>query len=684
MNYFKAARPFSRRFSLGKSVLLGCTLFAASTTYASLTGMNLEQLMDVSVTSVSRHEQPLNSAAAAIYTITQDDIQRSGATSLPEILRQAPGLEVARISASTWAITARGFNSQFANKLLVLIDGRSVYTPLFSGVYWDQQLPPLNAIQRIEIIRGPGASQWGSNAVNGVINVITFDSSQTLGQHLTLGGGDQEHGFVRAMHGFRSGTLTGRVNLQHRRAGENSLAGSEHDASDDYESSQLGTRIDWLADNGGKLTLDASLESSHKHLDIAVAEIFAPLVTPRRNQQAEGAHLRALWEQPLSNGDRLQLQAYSAYDDRNDALARAELVTHDLELQYNHRDTRYQRITWGLNQRSTRDHIHGSALISTENPSRSTRLRTAFLQDEIHLSSTVDATLGLKLEDSTQSDFEYQPSARVAWCYSDNATLWASVSRATRTPSRLERSLEFRGPMGREIIPLIAPFFPGKDYYVVVRGNKRYHSEILNAYELGWRWQWNHKGSLDLTAFQNQYRNLQTMVIAPLPDNPDLRYLDYGLVGLIVDNRNVARGHSNGIELVSKYFMSEDWKISGSYSWYNFVSSRNLYSTNAAHSFETQSPEHQARIASTHILSKLWELDWSVRYVDSIFNGAIPAHTDVDIRLMHRLSPTLNVSIIGKNLIDPQHPEFLDYNYAPDLIEIRRSAHLQIDWRNDS
>lgn len=668
------------RFAL---CLAACQWSSVATANNDLASMELEQLMDMNVTTVSKREQTFNSAAAAIYTITQEDIRRTAATSLPEILALAPGMQVARINPSMWAITARGFNSQFANKLLVLIDGRSVYTPLFSGVYWDAQMPPLDDIQRIEIIRGPGASLWGSNAVNGVINIITYDSEQTPGSHVVAGLGNEERGFVRARQGFKRGTLTGRVNAQKRKVDEALQAHDGNPANDDYIASQAGTRLDWRPSPTEKLTLDAGVTETDKHTDIYVPEDIAPLVTARKDLGAHTSHLTLNWLHELESGDALFLQTYADYDHRYDPLNSAKRLTVDYELQYNHKEAFDHRLTWGLTHRDTRDDLVGSFVVYVEDPKRSYQLDTAFLQDEYRVTESINLTLGVKVEDNKDDPVETQPTLRIAWQPTDNATFWASASRATRTPSRLETSLEFRTQAIAGILQRLAEDYPDLTGYSVIRGSRDFHSEQLNAYEAGWRWHANDNLLLDVTTFVNVYDKLLTYIILPAPLNPDIRYLDQGYVGVIGTTVNQSHGRANGLEIATDYLVSERWKLKSTYSYFNFDSSHNPPdTTNAAEGFERQSPEHQARLTSYYTLSEQWEFDGSLKYVGELFDGYIPAYTDLDLRVGRKITPELSVSLVGKNLLDPERPEFTDSNYGPLLTEMQRGGFIQIDWRN--
>lgn len=668
------------RFALS----LAMCLFARSAlANAELASMELEQLMEMNVTIVSKREQTFNSAAAAIYTITQEDIRRSAATSLPEVLRMAPGMEVARINPSMWAITARGFNSQFANKLLVLIDGRSVYTPLFSGVYWDAQIPPLDDIQRVEIIRGPGASLWGSNAVNGVINIITYDSEQTTGTRIAAGAGNEERGFLRARQGFKVGNVTGRVNAQRRSVDEAVQRVNGQPSNDDYVATQAGVRLDWRPSTNEKITLDAGATETDRHADIYVPEDLAPLVTARKDLGAHTRYVVLNWLHELNNGDGLFMQVYGDYDHRFDPLNSAERFTTDYEMQYNHAVTGNHRFTWGLTHRDTRDDLIGTFIVYAEKPRQEYQLNTAFIQDEYRLSDTVNVSFGTKLEDNKDDPIEYQPSLRVAWQPWESSTLWASASRAVRTPSRLETSLEYRTEAISGVLQFLNRDYPGLRGYSVILGDEDFRSERVDAFEAGWRWHPNNALLLDVSTFRNEYERLLTYTVLPRPLNPDLRYLEEGYVGVAGLTVNQSRGESNGLEVALDYLVSERWKLKSTYSYFNFDSSHNPRNiTTPAQGFERQSPEHQARITSYHTLTEQWEFDWTLRRVGELFEGYIPAYTELDIRLGRKLTPNLSVSLAGKNLLDPAKPEFVDNNYGPTLTEMQRSAFIQLDWLN--
>lgn len=638
----------------------------------TLLSLDLEQLMEMNVTSVSKREQPLSSAAAAIYTISNSDIRRSGATTLPEILHQAPGVEVARISNSTWAVTARGFSSQFANKLLILVDGRSVYTTLFSGIYWDTLLPPLEEIQRIEIIRGPGASLWGSNAVNGIINIITYDSELTQGERLTLGAGNEEKGYLRTRYGFRSDNLTGRVNAQYRSVDDFQHFSDKQPAGDDYDTSQAGFRFDWRPTVDDKVTIDGGATTAHKQFTLNVGNALRPYVAPDDEINAKTVWLMGNWLHRLHNDDAVFFQTYIHHDNRNDALYDAVIQAVDLELQYNHREINNHRVTWGVDHRENVDEVDGSFILDFHEKNQRYSQSTLFMQDEYAFDETLLATVGIKFEDGELADQEYQPSVRLAWNPHSDFTWWWAISRATRIPSRSEVAMVLRVPLPGYLNPLLTdptPFYIGE-----VNGSEHFGSESVYAYETGARLQATPKLFIDIATYINEYRDMRSYETIPVPagDKADFAF----------EYANGSLGRSEGVELAADYKPTAVWRLKCAYSYFNFDSRSNESIVNQnAQPFEFTSPQNQAYLTSYHELGDRWQYDWTLKHVDELYKGFIPEYTDVDMRLAWHANPQLTVSVLGRDLFDSARLEYVDTNYGPVYTEIQRSIYLQVEWR---
>lgn len=643
-------------------------LLLAPSSYAGseLASMDLEQLMDMNVTTVSKRSQSFASAAAAIYTITQADIHRSGATSLPEILKLAPGMEVARINESAWAITARGFNNDYSNKLLVLVDGRSIYSPLFSGVYWDAQMPPLDDIQRIEVIRGPGASLWGSNAVNGVINVITYDSDQTQGGQVVVGAGNEEKGFLRGRYGFKQGQLTGRINTQYRAVERVTKDTGSNFKNNDFQSMQIGGRLDYRPTSQKKGSFEISYTDVHKALEMVDPLYLLPAENPNDNLFHRSYFVKGHWLNEFENGDSVYFQSYYDSEIRHDILGGAEYYITDFELQYNNRASEQHRITWGINHRETRDELIGKHIVTVPDSRRAYQLDTLFIQDEITFTDTLSSALGVKLEKNASNDLENQPSLRMSWQPVETSTFWAAISRAARTPSRLESSVEQRFVTGR--------YYQGLNTYILVKNNPEVENEILTACEAGWRWIPNNSVLVDIATYRNRYKHLLTYKYLPADQFFELRYLDQGFIGQSLIIENTATGTANGLEVAIDFTESDQWKLKSTYSYFQLdvdTPDNALLDGNSS-----VSPRHQIQLTSYHTLPNAYEFDWHLRFVDELVDGLIPSYTDIGFRVEKTLSEHIRISLIGNNLL--KKSRYFDLAQAYDT---RRGFYVQMEWR---
>jgi iron complex outermembrane receptor protein len=492
-----------------------------------LTKMTLEDLMDVEVTSVSKKAEKLSDAAAAIFVITQEDIRRSGVTSIPEALRMAPGIEVARIDENKWAITSRGFNRRCANKLLVLIDGRTVYTPLFSGVYWDIQDTLLEDLDRIEVIRGPGAALWGANAVNGVINIITKQANNTQGGLVSGGSGTEERGFASG----RFGGLIGKEvyyrvyakyserdpfesfavpNLSH---GDFNIPSGSclhcHDRlntqkreRNGWETLQGGFRLDWQRTSSDSLTLQGDIYGSNSGESLTVASFTYPFARDFTNEPSKaGGNILARWKYSFCNSSDMALQLYYDRTEGGEASAKEFRDTFDLDFQYRFAPNKRQEVMLGLGYRYTREDFEDSFTYLLYPQSRDDQLFSTFIQDEIEIMpSRLRLILGSKFEHNDYTGFEIQPNARLLWKPHALHTLWAAVSRAVRIPSRAEHDIQINAlvlPPGISQnpgpLPVLVSFF----------GNNDFDSEELLAYEIGYRTLIHDLVSIDVAAFYN-------------------------------------------------------------------------------------------------------------------------------------------------------------------------------------
>ena len=646
----------------------------------------LEELLSVEVTSVAKKSQPINEVAAAVFVITSEDIRRSGVTSIPEALRLAPGIQVARIDANKWAITSRGFNNQFANKLLVMIDGRTVYTPSFSGVYWDAQDTLLEDIQRIEVIRGPGASVWGANAVNGVINIITRSAQDTGGGFSTVSAGDQE----KLLAGFRYGTTFGsgdaaRFYVKYGDHGASYSPATGGEGGDDWTSLRAGFRADGQFSTQDLWTLQGDiydadenqLVNEWKDPDVPGNAVYAPfyLVPDTRDKvDSSGWNLLGRWEHLLTAESGLQLQVYFDHTERSEMIIAQVHDTLDIDFQHQFQPLPGHDLIWGLGYRRIRDDFD-NGFLGTMIPESSTRdLYSAFVQDEIELVPRQwRLILGSKFEHNDYTGFEVQPTARLLWTPDFRNTFWGAVSRAVRTPSRLERGSQ----MVSMIVPAMPPFLP-QPHVLRSLGNGDFDSEKLIAYELGYRSQPRENISLDLALFYNDYDDLQSFE-AVQPENL--------LSDVIFDNKLAASSY--GLELVLDWWPLDWWRLQSSYSYIHVslspvAGSRDPDRNNVLAA--KSSPDHQFSIRSMMELRDDLNLDLWLYYVDELERTAysrpdysVPAYTSFNARVAWKPTRQLELSLVGQNLFDSHHPEFVGENFL-SITEVERSWYAQLRW----
>ncbi len=606
----------------------------AAAATSELTELSLEELMNVEVTSVSKKPERLSDAAAAVYVITREDIRRSGATSIPEILRLAPNLQVARVDSSQYAITARGFNSTTANKLLVLIDGRSVYTPLFSGVFWDVQDTLIEDIERIEVISGPGGTLWGSNAVNGVINIITRHSQDTTGALVSLGEGTEERGA-----GVRYGAKLGEdATLRVYGKGfnrDNTVTGDGTGVQDAWKKGQVGFRTDW-GRGSDALTLQGDGYTG------TIAQVGD-------NKSISGANLLARWNRTLQDGSALQVLGYFDRTRRIYPGTFGELLdTYDIEAQHRFQWGTRNEIIWGGGYRLMHDAVTNSAVLAFLPNVKSLQLINVFLQDSIALREHLQLSVGMKLESNSYTGWEVQPSARLAWKVRDDTLLWSALSRAVRTPSRLDR--DFFTP---------APF--------QINGGPDFTSEKLIAYEIGYRGQPFSRATLSVTAFFNDYddlRSIEPVTGAAFP--------------VVIANK--MEGNTWGAELWGSYQVLDWWRLSAGYNWLQEKlrfkeGSRDTFGIAAA----GNDPTNQVSVRSAMNLPHNLELDATLRMVSSLPSPNVSSYVTVDMRLGWTVWKGLEVSLIGFNLLDHDHPEFMVAQNPSS--ELARAFYAKVVWR---
>jgi iron complex outermembrane receptor protein len=633
-----------------------------------VTAMSMEDLMNLQVTSVSKRTQKVADAAAAIFVITQEDIRRSGATSIPEALRLAPGLEVARIDQNKWAIGSRGFNGRFDNKLLVLIDGRSVYTPLFSGVYWNVQDVMLEDVDRIEVIRGPGATLWGANAVDGVINVITKKAKATQSAVVTAGAGTDE----RAAGGVRYGGKLGdntyyRAYTKYFDWGPSAYP-SGMTAHDGWDALRGGFRADWTPAGANSLTVQGDVYRSRFDETLTVASLSAPWSNTFPNDgKYSGGNVLGRWNH-TSERSSMSLQMYydnttitdhSLFGDHQNIL--------DLDFQHGFHVGDSQQIVWGLGYRSIRDKNESSFTVSLQPNQVTLNQFSTFLQDEISLvDNRLQITLGSKFERNEFTGFEIEPNARLLWNLTPNQSIWTAVSRAVRTPALTEEGLR----LNSAVIPPGAPSNPTPFPAVIaVFGSHQFNSEDLLAYELGYRVQATSNLSLDIATFYNSYSNLRTAepgapFVEGSPAPTDI------VIPFVAGNK--MSGGTYGVELFADWKVVPKWRLAGSYSYLQMDIHKNANSLDPTPDNPNgSSPRHQWYLRSSIDLPKHFDQDTTLRFVDQLPGLNVPSYYSLDAHLGWRPVTRVELSIGGQNLLNNWHFEFMpDFvNTSPTVVK---------------
>jgi iron complex outermembrane receptor protein len=631
-----------------------------------LSRMDVEDLMNVKVTSVSKREQSLARTAAAVFVINQDEIRRSGASNIPDLLRMAPGVDVEQIDANAWAISVRGFNSRYSNKVLVLIDGRTVYTPSYSGVYWEHLDMPLENIDRIEVIRGPGASVWGANAVNGVISIFTKSSKDTKGGLVTAGGGSHVHALGLVQYGGAAGKDGAyRVFGKSFEIG-NSAMPDGSPAADHWMRVHGGFRADWDLSRSDSLTVQGDLFANQASQTRRSG--FAP--PPPEPMDATGGDLSARWNHTLAGGSQTSFQTYYDTYRRADTGVPEVLRTFDLDFQHHIAAGDRHDIVWGLGYRVSTSGVSPGYALAFSPPSRKDSLYSGFVQDEIRASDSLWLTIGCKLEHNAYTGVEIEPSVRLAWSPpSGRHTLWAAASKAIRQPDRWETSVQVALPA----IPISSDLV----YVVKFFGNPRIKDEEIRDYELGYRTEFTKTLLFDATTFLSFYHHLLTSEPQPMfviPGSPAQLVLP-----MLYDNK--AHAVTYGGELSLRWNATSRWRISPGYSYLHATIRQDPSSQGpAGYGLTDGFPRHMLQIRSSVNLSRRTEFDQSLYYTARLPGGSIPGHARLDLRLARRLGERAEISLVGQNLLRPRSMEYGDSLGIIGTQSVR-SVYTQIRWK---
>jgi iron complex outermembrane recepter protein len=638
----------------------------------NLAQASLEDLLNIQVTSVSKKEQKLSRTAAAAFVITQEDIRRSGATDIPDLLRMVPGLDVAQINGNTWAISARGFNLQFANKLLVLVDGRAVYTPLFGGVYWDTVDVPLDDddIDRIEVIRGPGGSVWGANAVNGVIDIITKSAADTQGGLITAGGGTQALGFGTVQYGGRIKEHTS-YRIFAKYLNDNHLPDlNGQSGNDGWYLAHGGFRVDANLSAKDSFLTEGDFYGANEGAVIVHSTLFPPSDTNEETLSILwGGNALGRWTHIFSSRRDMTLQFYFDRYTRDGPQSDDFRDTFDLDFQNHIFLGARQDLVWGLGYRHTADETVGTIDQAFLPANSAGELFNAFVQDQITLKSDRLALyVGSKLANDYFTGFDLEPSARMAWTPTNRRTFWAAISRANRTPTRRDTGLN---------AALAA--LPGPAEIAVV-GNPNMRSEHVVAYEIGYREVPIERVSLDVAAFFNTYHGLESL--EPAPSFLDPSSVPPVLVHpIVLDNKMY--GTTEGVEASINWKVTHRWALSPGYSFLHMNLKTEASSLDTMSVADTQgsSPEHQAQLRSHMELPRGFSWDANAYFVGRLPAQFVPSYTRLDTQVRWRLAERIELRLVGQNLLRDHHAEFNDLLQAVTSSQAKRSAYAKISWQ---
>ncbi len=688
-----------------------------------LLNLSLEELISLDVpdvTSVSRKKQRLMDSAAAVYVITSEDIQRSGVTSIPEALRMVPGMQVARMNGNTWSISTRGFNYIFANKLLVLIDGRTVYSPLFSGVNWDVQDTILEDIARIEVIRGPGAALWGANAVSGVINIITKHAGDTQGGLLTTGFGSEEKAFATYRYGGEMGEdayFKTYYKVFHR---DGMLNFDGSDAADDWKIHRAGFRTDWKATNGADVTVQGDIYTGSTRPPMKVYAGLEEVVkiNPNLSRDQKGGNLIGNWKYKYDNSSDISLKAYYDRYENYDYRAISKRDMGDIEFQHHFKPWEKHDLIWGGSFRITQYNLSDMNQIELKGGSRTDRLYSAFIQGDITFNPEWNLTFSSRFEHNSFTGFEVQPNARVTWKATENRTFWSSVSRAVKTPSISETSVT-----SREFIYVNFPISKDVDprSRMAISGNPSLKSEELLALEFGYREQFNDIFRIDITTFLNKYDNLLSYINSNpgecdrFPDDTT-KVMVTDIYGKLIPVCSLGQKSINGenvhvveysatldnklsatafgFEITADWQVKDWWKLQFNYSYFGIDASRPQEPINENYLVENEglledlSASHTANFRSSINLPNQWYFDFWIRYIDKITEahfqskGKAKAYTNTDIRIAKKYGDNLEISLIGQNIFDRSRLEFDEIFSGQSPTEVERAWYLQLRWQH--
>ena len=657
--------------------LLSCGKAVGAAKSDDLFALSLDELMQLEVTSVSRRPEEMRHAPSAIYVITAEDLRRSGATTIAESLRLVPGMNVRRLGSSNWAISARDFDRLYANKLLVMTDGRTVYSPNFSGVFWDAQDTIMEDIERIEVIRGPGAVMWGANAVNGVVNIVTRSAHDTQGTLISATAGTEDQGILSARYGFSTSNGGAARTWVKATARDDQVTVQPNQGDDDWQTLRSGFRYDSDANATDTFTIQADVHSGRKETYSTLPTLTPPNYQSVYNEddvRNHGANILGRWHHSTANDGELIMQVYYDNDQR---LAKdfysSILQTSDFEFQHIPQITGRHSFIWGGGVRYVDDNLKPEPLFPNAEQAYYTRTSGFFQYGYALIEDKLNVSLGSKFEYNDFTYFEPQPSVRLLWYPNQSRTFWWAVSRAVRTAGRNDQSAD----LNYLTLPPAAPADPPT--LVTFKGNDDYQSENLTAFEWGWRERFSANLTSDLATFYNRYDDERAVIALPPITQPGPpQYVEQAITPV---NENTV--HTWGFEYLVDWQPRKNWQVQA---WYSFIRRVDEYTENPDVVFalpgERREEDRDSASLRSYWNQGSFEIDSRVRYVDGLISGDVDPYTELDVRFGWRVHPEVRLSLYLSNLLDDSHLE----GRATDTIsfadtEVERAASVTLEWR---
>ncbi|MBL9188636.1 MAG: TonB-dependent receptor [Opitutaceae bacterium] len=671
---------FLTKAAFSIAALVPGSAFAQAIPGADFSDLSLEELIKVEISSLGRKNTALFETPAPGHIVSAEDIARSGAFNLPEALRLVPGVQVSRVDSANYAITIRGFNDSTSNKLLMLMDGRSVYNQLFSGASWNFQEPMLSDVRRIEVQRGPAGTLWGANAVNGVINLVTKNAHSTLGSLVSVTHGDRFNFGLEARHGWNFNPATAaRVYIKYQ--DHDDYGTGSGTGSDGWDYRLAGTRLDWDRPGGGGLTVIAE----HRELRVAGTTNQPTLLPPdyfttyNDDRRTRGTDLSLKWNQPVFSGGHLSVQGSVTHGDTDQFATGERHTTADIDTQLTLHPLPGHEVITGLTYRSTSDRLRSTEVFTYRVKAATTSFVGAFAQDEITLLPEVlRLTLGAKVERNSYSGWETQPSARLLWHPTRKQTVWAAVSRAARTPSRSERDITwFAATLPPS--PLLPLPLPTK---VIALGDPDFSSEHVTAYELGHRYQANRRFSIDTSLFYADYTDMRGLRPQLLP--PNLTTFPPHFTYLYTATNNV-EGHTYGGELSARWQPADRVRLDASVALVR-TSLRQLTPSiepdASIAGLIGNSPREEYKLHAGWDITTQWSIDAYARRTGALPGSAVPGYTGLEARLAWRPRENYQVELVGRDLLDSRHAEIAGFIIGNGAREIARSVFLRVTFKN--